>query len=306
MAKLKACKAAGPESVAPKLPKFAGDSIIPSLLSVFNISATCNTAPAIWKAAKISALYKSDDETDKHNYRPISLLSVPGKLMESVLASTITTHVTGQGLGNPHQRAYKKGHSTELLQVKVTRRALNKKYVVGVIFVDFRKAFDAISYSILLRKLQSLGVAGDLWCWITDYLSGRTQVTTINGCQSQAMPVTFGVPQGSVLGPTLFFLVCNDLLDITEGIDGNPQLHMDADDTTVYVSAPTFDLVASKLNEVPARLYTWYCETCLTPHPTKTEYMLLSGRGQLTGPKQAIKMGNYVIEEVVSIRCLGV
>ena len=81
---------------------------------------------------------------------------------------------------------------------------------------------------------------------------------------------------------------------------------MYADDTTVYVSAPTFDLVASKLNEVLARLYTWCCENCLTPHPTKTEYMLLSGCRQLTGPKQAIKMGDYVIEEVVSTRCLGV
>lgn len=81
--------------------KFAGDSIIPSLLFVFNISAICNTVPAAWKAANISALYKRDDETDKHNYRPISLRSVPEKLMESVMASTITTHVTGQGLGNP-------------------------------------------------------------------------------------------------------------------------------------------------------------------------------------------------------------
>ena len=91
--------------------------------------------------------------------------------------------------------------------------------------------------------------------WKTPYLSGRTQVTTINGCQSQAMPVTFGVPQGSVLGPILFSLFCNELPDITEGIDGDPQLHMYADDTTVYVSAPTFDLVASKLNEVLASLY---------------------------------------------------
>ena len=174
------------------------------------------------------------------------------------------------------------------------RRALDKKYVVGVIFVDFRKAFDAILHSILLRKLQSLGVAGDLWCLITDYLSGRTQVTTINGCQSQAMPVTFGVPQGSVLGPTLFSLLCNNLSDITEGIDGDPQLHMYADDTTVDVSAPTFDLVASKLNEVLARLYTsGIVRTVSLPILPRRNSMLLSGRGQLTGPKQAIKMGDY-------------
>ena len=133
----------------------------------------------------------------------------------------------------------KKGHSTELLLVKITddcRRALDMKYVLGVIFVDFRKAFDAIPHSIFHRKRQSLGVAGDLWCWIRDYLS----VTTINRCQSQVMPVTFGVPQGSVLGPTLFSLFCNDLPDITEGIYGDPQLLMYADDTTVYVSEVVF------------------------------------------------------------------
>ena len=136
------------------------------------------------------------------------------------------------------------------------RRALDKNYVVGVVFVDFRKAFDAIPHYILLRKSRSLGVAGDLWCWIRDYLSGRTQVTKINGCQSQAMPVTFGVPQGSVLGTTLLSLFCNDLPNITEGIDGDPQLHMYTDDTTVYVSALTYELVASKLNKVLSRLYT--------------------------------------------------
>ena len=108
------------------------------------------------------------------------------------------------------------------------------------------------------------------------------------------MPVSFGVPQGSVMGPTLFSLFCNDLLDITEGIDGDPQFHMYADDTTVYVLAPTFDLV----NEVLARFYTWCCENCLTPHPTKTEYMLLSGCGQLTGVQidNALKWDHHVSE----------
>ena len=100
----------------------------------------------------------------------------------------------------------------------------------------------------------------------------------IKGCQPQPMSVTFGVPQESVLGPTLFSP------SIAEGIDGDPQFHMYADDTTVYVSAPTYDLVASKLNEVLPGLYTWCCESCLTPHPTKTEYTLLGGCRQLTGP----------------------
>ena len=80
--------------------KFAGDSIIPSLFCLL-FKYHCNTVPATCKAANISALYKRGDKIDKHNYRPFSLLSVPEKLIESMMASTITTHVTGQGLGNP-------------------------------------------------------------------------------------------------------------------------------------------------------------------------------------------------------------
>ena len=105
--------------------------------------------------------------------------------MGSKVASTIDTHVTVQGLRNPHQWAYKKGHSTELLLVKITdelRRALDKKYVEGEVFFYFRKAFDASPHSVLLRKNQSLGVAGDLWCGITDYLSERARHSGISLC----------------------------------------------------------------------------------------------------------------------------
>ncbi|PFX24885.1 hypothetical protein AWC38_SpisGene10526 [Stylophora pistillata] len=126
--------------------------------------------------------------------------------------------------------------------------------------------------------------------------------------ESQTLPVTFGVPhvQGSVLGPTLFSLSFNDLPNITERIDGDPQLHMYADNTAIYVLALSYDLVAPKLNEVQAKLCTWSCENCLCLHPTNSEHMLLSGCRQLTGPDKAVKMGSYVIEEAVSTRCLGV
>ena len=115
------------------------------------------------------------------------------------------------------------------------RRALDKNLVVGIVFVDFLKTFDSISHHVLLKKLQAVGVAGDLWCWIKDYLAGRSQATVVNGFHSEILPVKFGVPQGSVLGLALFSLFCSDLPDIVGDCDGD--IHIYADDTTTYAIA---------------------------------------------------------------------
>ena len=103
LATLKPDKASSPDSIAPKLLKHAGKAVIQSLYCRFIlsvVSSVTNTVPTTWKKANISALYKDDDETDKQNYRPISLLSVPGKIMENVVAGTIITHVSDQGLSS--------------------------------------------------------------------------------------------------------------------------------------------------------------------------------------------------------------
>ena len=223
--------------------------------------------------------------------------------MESCVSSTITTHLTDHELSHTHQWAYKKGHSTELLLVKMTeewRRALDNNLVVGVVFVDFRKAFDSICHPILLRKLQELGVSGNLWSWIN--LSNRHQVTVINGHVSKSMPDKFGVPQGSVLGPILFSLFYNDLPDIDDLKEG--EIYMYADDTTLYAIAPNQDLVAIILNRILGKLYKWCRENRLTPHPDKREFMLMSRR-KFIGPLQCIKLGERQIKQVISTRCLG-
>ena len=112
--KLKPSKAIGSDDFLPKLLKYAGNSTVASLASIFRSSAQTNEVFGKWKTANQSALYKKNEVVEKDNYRPISLISVPGKIMESCAASTITNHQELHNLRNDRRRAYKKGHSTEL------------------------------------------------------------------------------------------------------------------------------------------------------------------------------------------------
>ena len=135
------------------------------------------------------------------------MLSIPSKMMESCAADDIKEHILQNGLVNDKQWAYKKGRSSELLLIHLTeiwRYAVESKRVVGVVFVDFMKAFDTVSHTILLQKLDNAGIRGNFLLWLKDYLSQRKQFVSIDGESSEMALVPYGVPQGSVLGPVLF------------------------------------------------------------------------------------------------------
>ena len=134
------------------------------------------------------------------------------------------------------------------------RQALDNGLLVSVVFVDFRKAFDMVSHSL----------SGDLWSWIKDYLTNRSQVTVVNGCKSERRFMKYGVPQGSVLGPTLFSLFCNDFPDIAE-LEGVLQMYVD--DTAIYTTAPLPDKVAEKLNAILESYMKGAARTNFQPPP---------------------------------------
>ena len=169
------------------------------------------------------------------NYRPISLFSIASKILESEVNDTLVHNVFKEHrLASDIQRTYRQGYSTELLLVHLTetwRRALDSGLTVAVAFVDFRKAFDSVSPQVLLEKLRpNFGLCDKALGWIASYLNGRKQYTVVNGYSSDTMPVSVGVPQGSVLGPTLFSLFGNDLPSkVKSGSD-----YLFADDITIY------------------------------------------------------------------------
>ena len=121
-------------------------------------------------------------------------------------------------------------------------RSSRKQAFVGTLFVDFTKAFDTVSHNILLQKLNDLGIRGDIWLWLKNYLTERRQFVRINGCDSDTLIITHGVPQGSVLGATLFLLFTNDLPKSLRC----PETYLYADETTIYCIAETMDLLTGK------------------------------------------------------------
>ena len=268
---IKPNKSAGPDDIAPKLLKLAEPAIVSPLTGLFSFCAHLGETFTDWKKARLIPVYKKDDEADTNNYRPISLLSVPSKIMESCVSESVVRHVFQNNLVTDKQWAYHEGHSTELLLVhlsEIWRTAIDADKVVAVAFVDFRKAFDCVSHAILLHKLNfQFGVQGSLLSWLTDYLTDRTQFSVVNGQHSTVLNVTCGIPQGSALGPTLFALYTNDLPSaVTSG-----SVFMYADDTTVYCIGDTVDNTVTSLNNALSELNSWCLQNSLTPYTHQSE-----------------------------------
>ena len=302
---IKPNKPAGPDDIPPKLLKLAEPAIVSPLTGLFSYCAYLGETFTDWKKARLVPVYKKNDEADINNYRPISLLSAPSKIMESCVSDTIVRHVFQNNLVTDKQWAYRKGHSTELLLVHLSetwRTAIDANKVVAVAFVDFKKAFDCVSHAILLHKLNlQFGVQGSLLSWLTDYLTDRTQFSVVNGHHSSVLNVTCGIPQGSVLGPTLFALYTNDLpRAVTSG-----SIFMYADDTTVYCIGDSVDNTVTSLNRALSELNSWCLENSLTPHPAKCEAMLLMRKPHI-GPLIPVTIGEARIEWVKHTRLLGV
>ena len=139
-------KSAGPDHIHPKLLRVAGDAVIPFLVSLYQHIIDREAVFLQWKVARITPIHKKDDETDIANYRPVSPLSIPSKILEELVNDILVDHVfTANDLASDREWAYRKGYSTDLLRTQLTEqwgKELDKGRAIAVVFMDFKRAFD--------------------------------------------------------------------------------------------------------------------------------------------------------------------
>ena len=191
------------------------------------------------KAYVTPLLKKADLDPDVFkNFRPVSNLSFLSKLIERIVAFQVSAHLKLNGLMEAFQSAYRSLHSTETALLRVQNdllRAVDESGAAILVLLDLSAAFDTIDHSVLLRALEhQFGFTGRVLTWFASYLCGRVQAIKIGQAISQFIELTFGVPQGSVLGPVLFTLYTSSLGPIIRrhGLC----YHLYADDTQLYIA----------------------------------------------------------------------
>lgn len=273
---LKSGSAPGWDNIPTTFLKHVQSEIVPIITHLANLCFSQGIFPTALKQSIITPVYKAGDRGIVSNYRPISVLPAISKIIEKLLNSRLLNYLNKCKILSPSQFGFRQGKSTEdavsALSSLVVEQLDNHKKCLSV-FLDLQKAFDTVSIPILVHKLKAIGLRGVPLELFKDYLSSRRQRVKLDSYTSGDAEVSYGVPQGSVLGPTLFLIYINDLctMEIKQA-----NIFSYADDTAVVFSADSWEQVKEIAEMGLAHISRWLSNNLLTLNTAKTNYVCFS------------------------------
>ena len=257
----------GPDGIHPRILKECASALSLPYSILFSSSFSTGTVPKPWKQAIIHPIYKGGARHNPMNYRPISLTSIPCKLMEKLINRSLRSHLLSLNLIHPSQHGFLPTRSclSNLTEFHdALSNAAEYKTRIDCIFFDFSKAFDRIPHDLLVQRWEELGIRGNLSDWLVSFLSGRSYEVRVSGSLSAPSAVLAGVPQGTVLGPTLFLIFINTLPSLLPA--GCSSL-LFADDLKIWSADPS--VVQASINAC----HNWSICNRLPLNPSKTVHM---------------------------------
>ncbi|MCG8034833.1 MAG: hypothetical protein JAZ03_22035 [Candidatus Thiodiazotropha taylori] len=301
-------KATGTDNIGPRLLKLSAPYIANEITYICNQSVGTSIFPEKWKEAKVTPLFKKGSSEDMNNYRPISILPTLSKILEKHVHDSLMHHLNTHELLHKMQSGFRPKHSCETALISMVDswlNALDNGKVVGVLFIDFKKAFDLVDHEILLTKLKLYGISEETSTWFKTYLTHRQQQTSLHNVNSELKTVTYGVPQGSILGPLLFLLFINDLPLYIKDI--HAELY--ADDTTLFdIQGSTSD-IEKNLQQALNKLSMWCKYNGMVVNTEKTKLMLITTsqrRQRMENEGLSLKYTNDALGTVGHEKVLGV
>ena len=254
------------------------------------------------KIAKVVPIYESGNNQLFTNYRPASLLPQFSKILEKLFNCRLMSYVNKSDILYNGQYGFRQKISTALaildLIEEITTNIDKGNVTVGV-FIDLKKAFDTIDHEILLNKLRVYGIRGPASNWLKSYLADRKQFVSFNDVISDYLDVACGIPQGSIIGPTLFILYINDLHNVSKILN----FILFADDTNIFLSGKKLIDVCNLLTNELKSLDVWFKVNKLSLNVSKTNFMVF---GNKKNEKCHIYVNEVEIDEVKSAKFLGV
>lgn len=275
---LKSNCAMGWDGIPTMFLKIYKDQLVPSITHVCKLSLSTGIFPDAFKKAVVKPIFKSGNRDCVSNYRPISILPSMSKVLEKIMNKRLIKYLEINNLLSPQQYGFRANKSTsdavhDLTECIVSNLDGGRKCLS--IFLDLAKAFDTVSIPLLLDKLQRLGIRGLPLDLFASYLSQRHQIVKIENHASDDLLLSYGVPQGSILGPSLFLVFINDLCNI-QLING--QIVSFADDTALIFYANSIKELYQNAQTGLDLVLGWLGKNLLTINVEKTKYMLFSIR----------------------------